>query len=32
MSKLDGEDRATRGTGAAIRGDDLFTRVGRVMN
>lgn len=41
MSKLGGEDSRGRGVGArsggaggvgAIRGDDLFTRVGRVMN
>lgn len=31
MSKLDDEDHEEAGTGA-IRGDDLFTRVGRVMN
>lgn len=31
MSKLDGEDRGESGAGA-IRGNDLFTRVGRVMN
>lgn len=36
MSKLDDEDRGRRGKGwkgaDAIRGNDLFTRVGRVMN
>lgn len=31
MSKLGGKDREESGA-SAIRGDDLFTRVGRVMN